>query len=127
MQPWRRGLLPAKPSSRIPLPCRDIVERCNSRGCPPIFEGFKHVAHYVFLGGRGLEKGYRVSYLPFGRRFRCGGPYSFPGPSALCRGCAQAGRGGGGQQYGLEAMTTAKPRPTLAPCETRSAPVLRLT
>src|SRR2546429_3578953 len=112
MQPWRRGLLPVKPSSRIPLPCRDIVERCNSRGCPPIFEGFKHVAHYIFLGGRGLEKGHRISYLPFGRRYRCGGPCFFPGPSAL--------------QYGLGAMTTAKPRPPLAPGETRAYPVLPL-
>ena len=38
-----------------------------------------------FLGGRGLEKGHRVSYLLFGRRYRCRGPYSFPGPWALCR------------------------------------------
>jgi hypothetical protein len=44
--------------------------------------------HYIFLGGRDLEKGPWVSYLRFGRRFRCGcryrcgGPYSFPGPSA---------------------------------------------
>src|SRR5262245_33633116 len=29
----------------------------------------------------GLEKGHRVSYLPFGRGYRCGGPYSSPGPS----------------------------------------------
>jgi hypothetical protein len=34
----------------------------------------------------GLEKGHRVSYLPFGRGYRCGGPYSSPGPSVLCRG-----------------------------------------
>src|SRR5665213_3475520 len=68
----------------------------------------------------------RVSYLPFGRRNRCGGPYSFSGPSALCRGCAQAGRGGEGQQYGLGAMTTAMPRPSLAPGETRAYPVLPL-
>src|SRR5258708_24109435 len=56
----------------------------------------------------------------------CGGQYPFPGPSALCRGCAQAGRGGEGQQYGLGAMTTAKPRPLLAPGETRAYPVLPL-
>src|SRR5207245_2728358 len=48
------------------------------------------------------------------------------GPSALCRGCAQAGRGGEGQQYGLGVMTTAKPRPPLAPGETRAYPVLPL-
>src|SRR6266700_3399037 len=74
----------------------------------------------------GLEKGHGVSYLPFGRGYRCGGPFSFPGPSALCRGCAQAGRGGEGQQFGLGAMTTAKPRPLLAPGETRAYPVLPL-
>ena len=51
-------------------------------------------------------------------------PYSFPGPSALCRG--QAGRGGEGQHYGLRAMTTAKSRPPLAPGETRAYPVLPL-
>src|SRR5262245_20924684 len=68
----------------------------------------------------------RVSYLPFRRRNRCGGPYSFFGPSALCRGCAQAGHGGEGQQYGLGAMTTAKPRPPLAAGETRVYPVLPL-
>ena len=54
------------------------------------------------------------------------GPYSFPGPSAFCRGCAQAGRGGEGQQYGIGAMITAKPRPPLAPGETRTYPVLPL-
>src|SRR5450631_2147375 len=68
----------------------------------------------------------RLSYLRFGRRNRCGGPYSFSGPSALCRGCAQAGRDGEGQQYGLGAMTTAMPRPSLAPGETRAYPVLPL-
>src|ERR1700738_1065846 len=67
-----------------------------------------------------------ASYLPFGRRYRCGGPYSFPGRSALCRGCVPAGRGGEGQQYGLGVMTTAKPRPSLAPGETRAYPVLPL-
>src|SRR6516225_10857725 len=56
----------------------------------------------------------------------CGGPYSFPGPSAFCRDCAQAGRGGEGQQYGIGAMITAKPRPPLAPGETRTYPVLPL-
>ncbi|MFZ1097699.1 MAG: hypothetical protein WAN75_52210, partial [Xanthobacteraceae bacterium] len=39
---------------------------------------------------------------------------------------AQAGRGGEGQQYGLGDMTTAKPRPPLAPGETRAYPVLPL-
>src|SRR4249920_2060458 len=66
-----------------------------------------------------------VSYLPFGRGYRCGGPYSFPGPSALCRGCAQAGRGGDGIMR-TWAMTTAKPRSPLAPGETRAYPVLPL-
>src|SRR5260370_1680537 len=80
----------------------------------------------MFLGEGGLEKGHRVSYLPFGRRYRGGGRYSFPGPSARWRGCAQAGRGGEGQQYGLGAMTTAKPRPLLAPGENRAYPVLPL-
>jgi hypothetical protein len=62
------------------------------RDCPKSSKGAGN--HYIFLGGRDLEKGPWVSYLPFGRRFRCGcryrcgGPYSFPGPSALCRGCA---------------------------------------
>src|SRR5437879_11020539 len=42
------------------------------------------------------------------------------------RGCAQADRGGEGQQYGLGAMTTAKPRPPPAPGETRAYPVLPL-
>ncbi|MGC1792420.1 MAG: hypothetical protein WA753_13475, partial [Pseudolabrys sp.] len=60
------------------------------------------------------------------RRNRCDGPYSFSGPSALCRGGAQAGHGREGQQYGLGAMTTAKPRPPLAAGETRAYPVLPL-
>jgi hypothetical protein len=30
--PWRRHLLPAKPSTRIPSLCRDIAERCSSCG-----------------------------------------------------------------------------------------------
>ena len=34
-------------------------------------------------------------------RICCGGPYPFPGPSALRRGCAQAGRGGEGQHMDL--------------------------
>src|ERR1700674_3310332 len=34
--------------------------------------------------------------------------------------------GGEGRQYGLGAMTTAKPRPPLAPGETRAYPVLPL-
>src|SRR5207245_9844479 len=52
----------------------------------------------------------------------------FPVHRLLCIGavCAQAGRGGEGQQYGLGAMTTAKPRPLLAPGETRAYPVLPL-
>jgi hypothetical protein len=36
-----------------------------------------------------IFKSDRISYLPFKRRNRCGGPYSFSGPSALCRGSAQ--------------------------------------
>ena len=36
------------------------------------------------------------------------------------------GHGGEGQQYGLGAMTTAKPRPPLAAGETRAYPVLPL-
>src|SRR5262249_15193589 len=51
------------------------------------------------------------------------GLYSFSGPSALCRGCA---RGSEEQQHGIGAMTTAKPRPPLAPGETRAYPVLPL-
>src|SRR6516164_5670956 len=51
---------------------------------------------------------------------------SLPGPSAFCRGCAQGGRSGEEQQYGIGAMTTAKPRPPLAPGETRAYPVLPL-
>src|SRR6202163_4869055 len=39
---------------------------------------------------------------------------------------AQASRGSEGQQYGLGAMTAAKPRPPLAPGETRVYPVLAL-
>jgi hypothetical protein len=39
---WRRRFSPAKPSIRIPLLCRDIVERCNSRGYHPAFEGLNH-------------------------------------------------------------------------------------
>jgi hypothetical protein len=46
-----------------------------------------------FLRPGGFERAHRVSYLPFGRGYRCGGPYSVPGPSALCGGYAQAGRG----------------------------------
>jgi hypothetical protein len=53
-------------------------------------------------------------------------PVFLPGPSALCRGYALADRGGEGQQYGLGTMTTAKPRPPLAPGETRAYPVLPL-
>src|ERR1700751_3797725 len=44
----------------------------------------------------------------------------------LCRGCAQAGHGGEGKRYGLGDMTTAKPRPPLAPGETRAYPVVPL-
>jgi len=39
---------------------------------------------------------------------------------------ASAGRGGGAQQQGIWAMTSAKPRPPLAPGETRAYPVLPL-
>src|SRR5213078_1883524 len=53
-------------------------------------------------------------------------PVSLSRPIGTCRGCAQAGRGGEGQQFGLGAMTTAKPRPPLAPGETRAYPVLPL-
>src|SRR3981081_1355903 len=73
--------------------------------------------HYIFLGGRDLEKGPWVSYLPFGRRFRCGcryrcgGPYSFPGLSARCRGCARADRGGECQPDEAGAMTSQQPLP----------------
>src|SRR5262245_62834141 len=67
-----------------------------------------------------------VSYLPFKRRNRCGGPFPFSGPSALCLAAHGGGRGGEGQQYGLGAMTTAKPRPPLAAGETRAYPVLPL-
>src|ERR1700738_1931352 len=87
-----------------------IILRANSSLIPHMY-------------GNGSEL---ASYLPFGRRYRCGGPYSFPGRSALCRGCVPAGRGGEGQQYGLGVMTTAKPRPSLAPGETRAYPVLPL-
>src|SRR5258707_7198446 len=41
---WRRGLLPAKPSGRIPSPCLDSAERCSSCGRPLIFKGFQHVS-----------------------------------------------------------------------------------
>jgi hypothetical protein len=34
----------------------------------------------IKLGGRGLENGHRVAYLPFGRRYRCDGPYSLSRP-----------------------------------------------
>src|SRR5262249_25968053 len=37
-----------------------------------------------------------------------------------------SGHGGGAKQYGLGAMTTAKPRPSLAAGETRVYPVLPL-
>src|ERR1700738_3016338 len=124
-----RGSLGALRSrSQTPVPSQIFIHRRNLGDFRPKGAG----NHYIFLGGRDLEKGPWVSYLPFGRRFRCGcryrcgGPYSFPGPSALCRGCAQAGRGGEGQQYGLGAMTTAKPLPPLAPGETRGYPVLPL-
>src|SRR5262249_5881464 len=50
-----------------------------------------------FSQAKSFEKRDRVSYLPFGRKCRCGGPYSLPGPLALCRGCARASRGGEGQ------------------------------
>src|SRR3984893_7929564 len=121
-----RGALRSR--SQIPVPSQIFIHRRNLGDFRPKGAG----NHYIFLGGRDLEKGPWVSYLPFGRRFRCGcryrcgGPYSFPGLSALCRGCAQADRGGEGQQYGLGAMTTAKPRPPLAPGETRAYPVLPL-
>jgi hypothetical protein len=46
-------------------------------------------------------------------------------PIALCRGCAQAGHGGEGQQQWTWGHDT-KPRPPLAPGETRAYPVLPL-
>src|SRR5262245_8696543 len=53
-------------------------------------------------------------------------PIFLLGQSARCHGCARAGHGGEGQQYGLGAMTTAKPRPPLAAGEMRAYPVLPL-
>jgi ATP-dependent protease La (LON) substrate-binding domain len=90
------------------VPSQNFIHRRNPSDFRP--KGARN--HYIFLGGRSLEKGHRVSYLPFVRRYRCGGPCSFAGPLAL--------------QYGREAMTPAKPRPPLAPGETRAYPVLPL-
>src|SRR5262249_13965090 len=50
-------------------------------------------------------------------------PVFLPGPSALCRGCARAGRGGNKKDL---AMLSAKPRPPLIPGETRTFPLLPL-
>jgi len=42
-RPWRRPVLPVKPSIRIPLLGRDIAERCSSRDRPPNFESLDHI------------------------------------------------------------------------------------
>jgi ATP-dependent Clp protease ATP-binding subunit ClpX len=53
-----------------------IDRKTGARGLRSIMEGILLGRSWEWRRRTGLEKGHRASYLPFGRGYRCGGPYS---------------------------------------------------